>query len=65
MVTLHLLMVGKGHTLLCIMLDCFILVFPFLSLLLQKNLLNECVLLLLLLLLESLKCTLVQLGAFY
>ena len=60
MVTRHLLIVGKGHTLLCIRLGCFMLVFPFLFLSLHKILFNECVLLqlllLLLLLLKSSKC---------
>ena len=61
----HFLMVGKDHTLLCIRLGCFMLVVFFLFLSLHEIALNECVLLLLLLLLESLKCTPIQLGAFH
>ena len=61
-------MARKGDDHVCIGLGCFLLVFPFFSFLFLEILFNECVLLALLqllLLFESLKCTLVQLGAFY
>ena len=41
-------MVAKVHSLLCIGLGCFLLVFPFLFLSLHEILFNECVLLVLL-----------------
>ena len=55
-------MVGKGHILLYIRFDCFMLVFPFLFLSLHKIVFNECVVVVVVVVV--IRITLVQLGVF-